>query len=183
MLYYIYYLQYLFQKTYKLKIDKSSIHGLGVFADEDIPKYSVIIAYFKDNTTNKYNQYNYRMNDADFDFPKDWNYETIKNSLESSQTNNKNNTWFISHPNVDNYFIVANRNINKGEEITKKYKMNKWGLFMAWQMLFSNPFDPQSYIKEYKIKEQDIANLKNLHTALKYFGCELIVKQYDNKII
>jgi SET domain-containing protein len=106
-------------KTY---VDKSAIHGLGVFAAEFIPKGTKIWR-FVEGFDRAYSPKQFaRLPKPARDFLKDYGYRVDGEILFTVD-----NDHYINHSDKPNTYLksgytIASRNIRKGEEITNDYR-------------------------------------------------------------
>jgi SET domain-containing protein len=115
--------------TVKTKVDKSKIHGLGVFADQNIPK-GTIVWMFKEGIDTKYTKEQFesmtkeQQKDIIHFSYYDINLNCYIHSFDDSRyVNHSDNPNLSSH--YDEHYVegysYANRDIKIGEELTDDY--------------------------------------------------------------
>ena len=67
------------------------------------------------------------INDADFTYPKDFEKETLRDTINKYKLRNKCNLKYLKLPIGEDSILVAKRDIKKSEELTKRYGLAKWG--------------------------------------------------------
>lgn len=118
-------------KNNNLYIDKSTyeLDGHGLFTSVDINTGDIVYA----SSTNE-DILSTLMNDADFEYPSEWTYDLLDECFKKYIITNRCNLDIYNHDNNIIYFR-ANRNIKKGEELTKRYGIDKWTKFLMGECL------------------------------------------------
>lgn len=149
----------------KTKLDKSMIHGLGLFADEDVPKGTVVWEY-NPATCHTYTIEGFieRCKSCSLEEIKNLiNYSYIKNKLVYSITDD---TRYINHSTRANVDFsnpkkeIALRDIKKGEEILENY-------FLSYDR---NDFFETVIVSELRDQEEAIKELEYLYVNSKNFS-------------
>ncbi len=122
----------------KIEIKKSSIHGLGVFASEEIKRLTMVesspaIVFGAATSGHLYDLYNHRH--VLMDYPYQWEdgYLAISmgyGSLYNHSSLGSNVTWYINHQ-LESVEFIAQRNIEPGEELLIRY-CNSFDLDQLW---------------------------------------------------
>lgn len=108
------------------RIRKSSIHGLGVFAAEDIPKGTIVWKYQEPMDERVYNTKNRNQFSLTYGYiTSGTNYVEIPGDGAIFINHSKLNNITVDPQNNDN--MISNRIINEGEEILENY--NEFDLY------------------------------------------------------
>lgn len=115
----------------KIFLDKSPIHGWGVFAKEDIESGEVFEECPILSLPMKYGEVSEMFIDYRFNWPQgvhEWEEQVIALGFGSFYNHSENaNAYWVSNHNERTFKFISNRNINKGEEIFVWYgDVNYW---------------------------------------------------------
>lgn len=132
-------------------VDRKSINGKGTFALIDMPISTILTnindkEYYLDSNSNSWREFSTLMNDADMNYPKEWTYNAIYNSFKAYDITNDCNSKFTDADN-----LVITKSVKMGDELTRRYGVIKWLVWMFLHIVGHNPFtDPScSYPDNY----------------------------------
>lgn len=169
-------------KDCEVCIKKSKIEGTGVFTMEEI-EGGIIINNLDDKSAN--------MNDKNFIYPSNFDYNTLVKTFRQYNKTDKCNIELINNKFNDKTYYISRCGIGKNKELTKRYGIINWTLFLMLDLFagvkHSNlSRDPTKLIQLNNAKTY----IDNTDTALKYsnllralktvYGenkCKLIQKQ------
>lgn len=146
-----------FSMTEFATIGVSSIHGDGLFAKVDIPKGMILIDEEIDGRS-----LSTYMNDNDFIYPISYNKEHLLSSFQKYINNDKCNLLWI-----DDDVFKTQIEIKKGEELTKRYGLQRWIEWILLDIYGRNPLG--IYCKRENVKEVT-SNMENLFLTIGLFG-------------
>jgi hypothetical protein len=149
-------------KSKNLYIDKSTydLDGVGLFTKKNIAKGDIVYVHTND-TDDCLSSY---MNDTDFVYPKKWTYEKLAKSFKNYTKKSKCNL-DIYH-NDDITIFKANKNIKKGEELTKRYGLHKWCCFLMAECLGSK----MSQLRKNIVIDSNFIKFNILRDVAKEYG-------------
>lgn len=133
-------------KTY---VAPSPLGGKGVFALIDMSCETK----FNGHNDDIFQSIIPQMNDGDFTYPKDWSYDTIMQSFILYDVRDICNTYIDNDKN-----IVIIKPVKKDEELTRRYGVRKWILWIVLDILGINPLsdNPLQYPKNYTDITKDL---------------------------
>lgn len=153
------------------KIKKSPYDGEGLFALIDlIPGIRLIDSKGK-------NVLGIKMNDADFQLPKDDSYESFHKTFLDYEATKDNSKCNVQQGNGE-YLVI--RPIKTGEELTKRYGLNKWighltiDIYLLYGISGHNVFGDPDFIHK-------CPTLQNLTRAGKDFGYQFSMNKMIDK--
>lgn len=149
------------------KLEPSRLfYGHGLVATLDIPNCSYITLVNSEIKSG-------HMNDVDFEYPRDFSYNTLvkcfNRYIQNCQCSKTNTEW------ITQTRFKLTRKIAKGEELTKHPGIPKWGVFLALDISGENPSNPK--LKPSENKAQDLETLKQV--LLKYGATLTILTEFQ----
>lgn len=109
-----------------------------------------------------------QMNDADFKYPVDYSYETLYCAFAHYKAQDKHtlcNIQVIDDTKNQKKTLKVLRNIFRGQELTKRYGIQKWSYFIYLDIVGENPVD-KTKTKSCNWRQE----LHNLKSALQVLG-------------
>jgi hypothetical protein len=106
------------------------------------------------------------MNDGCFEYPENYEYKTLYNTFEKFISNNNHN--LIPEDVNKGDILIITKQIQNGEELTRKYLIEQWWLWLMNDICDKNPFSARpklNYSREQQLKYIDI-----LCTVVSEFG-------------
>lgn len=176
-------LSLVFRKHFHLTRKASSISGMGVFTEVDIPR-GTILAVSTDKIDNS--DISSMFNDGDFTYPSTFDKDTLIQTLEQYKSSDKSNIRVVKTNTEDFFIYKANRDIKAGEELTRKYGIQKWSFWLTIHVSLNDGIITVDDLKTIKSSKHATPNsddkkqiqngkIQALIEAWKHFGYDLSV--------
>ena len=113
------------------------------------------------------------MNDGCFTYPENYEYTTLLTCFQAHQASDNYN---IDEKEKEEHGILkVKKFIKKGEELTRKYSLDKWFLYLLLDLKNENPFSTRSLVH---YSEEEITRYtENIIKAARKFGYTLTLSK------
>ena len=112
------------------------------------------------------------MNDGCFSYPENYEYTTLLTCFQAHQESDNYN---IEETEKEQGILKVRKFIKKGEEVTRKYSLDKWFLYLILDLQNKNPF---SILSPVHYSEEEIKRYtENIIKAASTFGYSITINK------